>query len=149
MICRIKQNSFQFLLEKLGVRDQSNVNGQAVPSSWCSDGERPLWWDQSRTRNNQIDRAPQLSRERRVLMLVTGITNSVRYDDARPLTAWNTERQSLNLILSAIVNQWNSYIASVTWSRGPESWTNRTAALRTLWSGASVDAGKWVSTELQ
>ena len=54
MICRIKQKSFQFLFEKLGVRDQSNVNGQAVPRSWCSDGERPLWWDPSRTRNNQI-----------------------------------------------------------------------------------------------
>ena len=54
MICRIKQKSFQFLFEKLGVRDQSNVNEQAVPRFWCSDGERPLWWDQSRTRNNQI-----------------------------------------------------------------------------------------------
>ena len=41
-ICRIKQKSFQFLFEKLGVRDQSNVNRQAVPGSWCSDGERPL-----------------------------------------------------------------------------------------------------------
>ena len=56
MICRIEQKSFQFLFEKLGVRDQSNVNGQAIPRSWCSDGERSLtlWWDQSRTRNNQI-----------------------------------------------------------------------------------------------
>ena len=27
MICRIEQKSFQFLFEKLGVRDQSNVNG--------------------------------------------------------------------------------------------------------------------------
>ena len=42
MICRIEQKSFQFLFEKLGVRDQSNVNGQAIPRSWCSDGERPL-----------------------------------------------------------------------------------------------------------
>ena len=42
MICRIKQKSFQFLFEKLGVHDQSNVNGQAVPRSWCSDGERLL-----------------------------------------------------------------------------------------------------------
>ena len=99
MICRIKQKRFQFIFEKLGVRDQSiisvissyllggfppesqippqkntqntktlknasnlppryvfpprtwslaltlvyNVNRQAVPRSWCSDGERPLW----------------------------------------------------------------------------------------------------------
>ena len=42
MICRIEQKSFQFLFEKHGVRDQSNVNGQAIPPSWCSDGERPL-----------------------------------------------------------------------------------------------------------
>ena len=42
MICRIEQKSFQFLFEKLGVRDQSDVNGQAIPRSWCSDGERPL-----------------------------------------------------------------------------------------------------------
>ena len=42
MICRIKQKSFKFLFEKLGVHDQSNVNGQAVPRSWCSDGELPL-----------------------------------------------------------------------------------------------------------
>ena len=54
MIRRIKQKSVQFLFTKLGVRDQSNVNGQAIPRSGCSDGERPLWWDQSRTRNNQI-----------------------------------------------------------------------------------------------
>ena len=31
MICRIEQKSFQFLFEKLSVRDQSNVNGQAIP----------------------------------------------------------------------------------------------------------------------
>ena len=54
MICRNKQTKKQFLFEKLGVRDQSNANGQAVPRSWYSDGERQLWWDQSRTRNNQI-----------------------------------------------------------------------------------------------
>ena len=42
MICRIEQKCFQFLFEKLGVRDQSNVNGQAIPRSRCSDGERPL-----------------------------------------------------------------------------------------------------------
>ena len=41
-ISRIKQKSFQFLFEKVGVSDQSNVNGQAVPRSWRSDGERPL-----------------------------------------------------------------------------------------------------------
>ena len=92
---------------------------------------------------------PAERREARPGMLATGVTNSVRYDGARPLTAWCTKRQSLNLILSAISNQWSSYIAGVTCSRGPKSWTNRTAALRTLWSGVSVDAGKWVSTELQ
>ena len=42
MICRIKQKSVQFLFEELGVRGQSNVNGQAVPRSWCSNGERTL-----------------------------------------------------------------------------------------------------------
>ena len=31
MICRIKQKRFEFLFKKIGVRDQSNVNGQAVP----------------------------------------------------------------------------------------------------------------------
>ena len=92
---------------------------------------------------------PAERREARPGMLATGVTNSVRYDGARPLTAWNTKRQSLNIILSAIGNQWSSYIAGVTCSRGLKSWTNRTAALRTLWSGESVDAGKWVSTELQ
>ena len=85
---------------------------------------------------------PAERREARPGMLATRVTNSVRYDDAWPLTAWNTKKQSLNLILSAIGNQWSSYIAGVTCSRGPKSWTNRTAALRTLWNGASVDAGK-------
>ena len=45
---------------------------------------------------------PAERREARPGMLATGVTNSVRYDGARPLTAWCTKRQSLNLILSAI-----------------------------------------------
>ena len=52
---------------------------------------------------------PAERREARPGMLATGVTNSVRYETssygARPLTAWNTKRQSLNLILSAIGNQ--------------------------------------------
>ena len=48
---------------------------------------------------------PAERREVRPGMLATGVTNSVRYDGARPLTAWCTKRQSLNSILSAIGNQ--------------------------------------------
>ena len=48
---------------------------------------------------------PAERREARPGMLATGVTNSVRYDVARPLTAWCTKRQSLSLILSAIGNQ--------------------------------------------
>ena len=48
---------------------------------------------------------PAERREARPGMLATGVTNSVRYDGARPLTAWCTKRQSLNLILSAIGSQ--------------------------------------------
>ena len=48
---------------------------------------------------------PAERREARPGMLATGVTNSVRYDGARPLTAWYAKRQSLNLILSAIGNQ--------------------------------------------
>ena len=100
MICRIEQKSFQFLFEKLGVRDQSNVNGQAIPRSWCSDGD-----ETSLERGTTRSCLPAERREARPEMLATGVTNSVRYDGARPLTAWCTKRQSLNLILSAIGNQ--------------------------------------------
>ena len=48
---------------------------------------------------------PAERREARPGMLATGETNSIRYDGARPLTAWCTKRQSLNLIFSAIGNQ--------------------------------------------
>ena len=50
-------------------------------------------------------RLPAERRKARPVMLATGVTNSVRYDGARPLAAWNTNRQSFNLILSAIGNQ--------------------------------------------
>ena len=87
-----------FFFEKLGVRDQSNVNGrQAIPRFWCSDGERPLWWDQSRTQKTR-SRLPAERREARPGMLATGVTNSVRYDGARPLTAWCTKRQSFRCL---------------------------------------------------
>ena len=38
LICRIKQNSFQFLFEKLDVGYQSNVKGQAVPHTLGAGG---------------------------------------------------------------------------------------------------------------
>ena len=126
MICRIKQISFQFLFEKFGVRDQSNVNGQAVPRSRCSDGERRsdetslergttslmstgrlfhalgAVTENARSDETSLERGttrsclPAERREARFGMLAMGVTNSVRYDGARPLTAWNTKRQSLN-----------------------------------------------------
>ena len=48
---------------------------------------------------------PAERREARPGMLTTGVTNSARYDGARPLSVWCTMRQSLNWILSAIGNQ--------------------------------------------
>ena len=53
-------------------------------------------------------------KEARPGILATGVTNSVKYDNAWPLTAWCTKRQSLNLILAAISNHGSSYIAGVT-----------------------------------
>ena len=149
----LNKTVFSFFLKSLVsvITDQSNVNGQVVPLSWCTGAatENARSDETSLERGTTRSGLPAERREARPGMLATGETNSVRYDGARPLTAWNTKRQSSNLILSAIGNQWSSYIAGVTCSRGPKSWTNQTAALRTLWSGASVDAGKWVSTELQ
>ena len=40
-------------------------------------------------------------REARPGTLATDVTNSVKYDGARPLIEWWTKRQSLNLILFA------------------------------------------------
>ena len=48
---------------------------------------------------------PAERREARPGTLATEVTNSVKYDGARPLITWCTKRQSLNLILSAIGNQ--------------------------------------------
>ena len=48
---------------------------------------------------------PAERKEARPGMLATEVTNSIKYDGARPLIEWWTKRQSLNLILSAISNQ--------------------------------------------
>ena len=64
---RIEKNSFQFLFEKPGFGNKSNVNWQAVPRSWCSDGERPLCMMRPVSNAEKPDRVSQVSGERRIL----------------------------------------------------------------------------------
>ena len=89
---------------------------------------------------------PSERRETQPGTSATEVTNSVKYDGARPLITWYTKRQSLNLIFSAIGNQWS---ADHTRLRGLKFTNIRAAALTSLWSGANVEAGKCANTELQ
>ena len=59
---------------------------------------------------------PAERREARPEMLVTEVTNSVKYDGARPLTAWCAKRSRVWtwFSLQLVTNQWSSYIAGVT-----------------------------------
>ena len=105
MICRIEQKSFQFLFEKPPVSVISLMSTGRLFHALGAATENARSDETSLERGTTRSCLPAERREARPGMLATGVTNSVRFDGARPLTAWCTKRQSLNLILSTIGNQ--------------------------------------------
>ena len=132
-ISQIEKICFQFLFEQFGVKDQSNVDGQTVPGCWCRSGKRSLGRNHSWSRNDQI--MPSCWTERSVTWDV-----SHRCDQLCQIWRCSAIDRMVNQETEfAIGNQWSSYSAGVTWSRGPKSTTIRAAALMTLWSCANVE----------
>ena len=147
MIDCCKQKCFQLLFKKFRVV-VSLMTGNLFHAFGPATEKRSFSIDQSCSLTNKSCFATERSFARPG-MSTTEVTSSVKYDGDRPLMAWCTEIQSLKFIRSEICSQCRSYRTGDTCSRGFKSITNRAAALRTLWSGANVEAGKLTRRELQ
>jgi len=76
-------------------------------------------------------------------------TRSLRYGGERLWKILYINVASLKVIRNFIGSQWSCLRAGVMWDRRLRPRMSRAAAFWTRWRGASVDAGRPTSTELQ